>query len=433
MAPRPIAYNLLRLIMAATHTTPRGVDRVDYGYISYLLDHWEADVVGVMPTLIGPRFFRRDQIMKARERLDNLWREHIDPEGDRVLARLVRRFDDPTLPEPTDKPRGYLPGVKGVGRIAKLILGDGISLGKPITDLPPNALYLDIGHYGLTFPRAFRWRHKRPDIRTIFMVHDTIPLEYPELVAEETFRAHQRLVVKTAKYANTLIVPTRSAGKAVREALAQHRANTIDIHALPLAIDDLFSRKVKPVKELKNRPYFMICGAVEPRKNHRLLLEVWRELIRRHDDKTPKLIVAGSPGFASQEIIREMVDDPVLSRHVLITSGLSSPAMAQVMAGARAVLMPSFIEGFGLPPGEALSVGTPALVSDIPAHREAVGQAGEFLPPKNPDPWVDAIEALMDDTYFRARRAAAHSFKPRRWDDYMRDVTAILLNEPERA
>ncbi len=77
------------------------------------------------------------------------------------------------------------------------------------------------------------------------MVHDTIPLEYPELVAEETFRAHQRLVVKTAKYANTLIVPTRSAGKAVREALAQHRANTIDIHALPLAIDDLFSRKVK--------------------------------------------------------------------------------------------------------------------------------------------------------------------------------------------
>ncbi len=75
-----------------------------------------------MPTLIGPRFFRRDQIMKARERLDNLWREHIDPEGDRVLARLVRRFDDPTLPEPTDKPRGYLPGVKGVGRIAKLIL-----------------------------------------------------------------------------------------------------------------------------------------------------------------------------------------------------------------------------------------------------------------------------------------------------------------------
>ncbi len=41
MAPRPIAYNLLRLIMAATHTTPRGVDRVDYGYISYLLDHWK--------------------------------------------------------------------------------------------------------------------------------------------------------------------------------------------------------------------------------------------------------------------------------------------------------------------------------------------------------------------------------------------------------
>ncbi len=433
MAPRPIAYNLLRLIMAATHTTPRGVDRVDYGYISYLLEHWEADVVGVMPTLLGPRFFKREQIMKARERLDDLWREHIDPEGDRVLARLVRRFSDPSLPEPPDKPRAHLPGVTGLGRIAKLILGGGLSFGKPITALPPKALYLDIGHFGLTFPRAFRWRHGRPDIRTIFMVHDTIPLEYPELVAEETFRAHQRLVVKTAKYANTLIVPTQSAGKSLREALSRHRAREIAIHALPLPIDDLFSRMVNPVKELRNLPYFMICGAVEPRKNHRLLLEVWRELIRRHDDKTPKLIVAGSPGFASQEIIREMVDDTALSRHILLASGLSSPAMAQMMAGARAVLMPSVIEGFGLPPGEALSVGTPALVSDIPAHREAVGLAGQFLPPNNRDPWVDAIEALMDDTYFRASRAAAQGFKPRRWDDYMSDVTAVLLNETSGA
>ncbi len=103
--------------------------------------------------------------------------------------------------------------------------------------------------------------------------------------------------------------------------------------------------------------------------------------------------------------------------------------MAQLMAGARAVLMPSFAEGFGLPPGEALSVGTPALVSDIPAHREAVGEAGEFLPPKNPEAWVAAIERLLDDTYLHARRAAAHGFMPRRWDDYMRDVTAVLLNE----
>jgi len=433
MSARPIAYNLLRLILAATHTTPRGVDRIDYGYISYLLDHWPEDVVGVMPTLIGPRFFQREQLIKARERLNDLWREDIDPDGDRVLSRLLRRFDDPGAPEPPPKPRGFLPGVKGIPRIVNLILGGGVTLGKPIADLPPNALYLDIGHYGLTFPRAFRWRWKRPDIRTIFMVHDTIPLEYPELVAEETFRAHQRLVVKTAKYADTLIVPTRSAGKAVREALSQHRAREIAIHALPLPIDDLFSHKVTSVPELRNRPYFMICGAVEPRKNHRLLIEVWRELVRRHEDKTPKLVVAGSPGFASQEIIREMTSDESLRRHILLASGLSSPAMAQLMAGARAVLMPSFIEGFGLPPGEALSVGTPALVSDIPAHREAVGDAGEFLPPKNPGPWIDAIEKLMDKSYFRARRAAAHGFKPQRWDDYMRNVTAVLREEKPSA
>lgn len=433
MPARPIAYNLLRLILAATHTTPRGVDRVDYGYMSYLLDHWPGDVVGVMPTLIGPRFFRRDQLFKARDRLNELWHEHIDPGGDRVLARLVQRFDDPGQPEPPPKPRDFLPGAKGIPRIAKLVLGGGVSIGKPILDLPPEALYLDIGHYGLTFPRAFRWRRKRPDIRTVFMVHDTIPLEYPEFVADETFRAHQRLVVKTSKYADSLIVPTRSAGKAVEEALAKHRIRPIDIHPLPLPIDDLFGHHVTAVPELQGRPYFMICGAVEPRKNHRLLIEVWRELLRRHGEGTPKLIVAGAPGFASQEIIREMTGEESLRRSILLASGLSSPAIAQLMAGARAVLMPSFIEGFGLPPGEALSVGTPALVSDIPAHREAVGEAGEFLPSKNADPWVEAIERLMDDRHFDERRRAARAFVPRRWEDYMRAVTAVLLSEPASA
>ncbi len=69
----------------------------------------------------------------------------------------------------------------------------------------------------------------------------------------------------------------------------------------------------------------MICGAVEPRKNHRLLIEVWRELIRRHGDIAPKLVVAGSPGFSSQEIIREMTGEESLRRHILLASGLSSP------------------------------------------------------------------------------------------------------------
>jgi glycosyltransferase involved in cell wall biosynthesis len=427
MSARPIAYNLLRLILASIHTTPRGVDRIDYGYLSYLLDHWPADVFGVIPTLIGPRYFVREQLFHARDRLDAFWREHIDPAGDPVLRRLIRRFDDPDLPEPQPKPRGFLPGFSGIPRIWHLITGGGITLGRPITELPPNALYLDIGHFGLTFPRAFRWRSRRPDIQTVFMVHDTIPLEYPEMVAEETFRAHQRLVMKTAKYGDSLIVPTHAAGKAVREALSHHRARKISIHPLPLPIDNLFDRSVQPVPELADRGYFLICGAVEPRKNHRLLIDVWRELARRHQDEAPKLIVAGSAGHASADILREMMRDAELRRHVIFVSGLSSPAMAQLMAGARAVLMPSFAEGFGLPPAEALSVGTPVLVSDIPAHREAVGAFGVFLPPKNQDLWIEAIEALSGKSFYESRRAAIQGFVPHRWNDYMKDVTAMLM------
>lgn len=435
MSTSPIVYNLLRLVMAANHITPRGVDRIDLGYLTYLLEHWQGDFYGALPSVIGPRLFSRRKVAIGCDRLKALWKEGGRSENDPALSAMLLRLHARERSIEPVRPRGFLPDASGLVRIARVLLGDGISIGTSIRHVPEKTLYLDVGHYGLTVPRAFGWRRHRPDIATVFMVHDTIPLEYPELVAEETVKAHQRLIMKVAKNARALIVPTQAAGAAIGDALHHLGARPIPIRTIPLPIDDLFQRSVAPLPELAERPYFVICGAIEPRKNLLLLRQVWRDLVVAQGSAAPLLVIAGAPGHESRGIIEQFENDEGIRDLVIRAPGLASASLARLIAGARALLMPSFAEGFGLPPVEALALGTPTMLSDIPAHREAVGDHGIFLPAKNPAAWVEAAGWLLDDAHWQQAREATLSFTPNRWPSYMESVTELLReiqqSEPE--
>ena len=91
--------------------------------------------------------------------------------------------------------------------------------------------------------------------------------------------------------------------------------------------------------------------------------------------------------------------------------------------------MPSFAEGFGLPPLEALSLGTPAVVSDIPAHRDAIRDYGVFLNSTDGPGWRTQIEAMVNDSpaYLDLKRHIA-TLKSKTWSEYMQEVEAILEN-----
>jgi glycosyltransferase involved in cell wall biosynthesis len=78
---------------------------------------------------------------------------------------------------------------------------------------------------------------------------------------------------------------------------------------------------------------------------------------------------------------------------VIEIDGLSTPALRQILSGARALLMPSFAEGFGIPIIEALAVGTPVIASDLAAHREVGATSVTYLSPIDGIGWLTAIQA----------------------------------------
>jgi len=101
-----------------------------------------------------------------------------------------------------------------------------------------------------------------------------------------------------------------------------------------------------------------------------LLLNVWRRLVQRLGPSAPRLVVVGSPAHEGQQIAEQFLQASELRDHVVLVSGLGCSALRRLMTDAKAVLMPSLAEGFGLPVIEALAIGTPVLASDLLAHRE---------------------------------------------------------------
>lgn len=152
-----------------------------------------------------------------------------------------------------------------------------------------------------------------------------------------------------------------------------------------------------------DRRDFVSIGTVEPRKNTIGLLRAFEALWQRGRDV--RLIVGGGLSPDATEALaffRQYAGDPRL----IVLEQPSDETVRQVLRGARAMVMPSEAEGFGLPPYEALHAGIPAVASVHLPSAVAMPQGALLLDRMDPDSIADAIESLLDD-----------AIAARLWDD----------------
>jgi len=160
-----------------------------------------------------------------------------------------------------------------------------------------------------------------------------------------------------------------------------------------------------------DRPYFVTVGTIEPRKNHALLLDVWQRL----GPDAPRLLICGARGWNNNAVFAALDSKPA---NVVELSGLTDSELAGVIKGAQALLFPSFAEGFGLPPLEALSLGTPVVCADLPVLTETIGANGIYLDPSNPSAWEMAVIALAGAD----RSQVQKEFTPPTWEAHFKIV-----------
>lgn len=264
-------------------------------------------------------------------------------------------------------------------------------------------IYLNIGHTGLDDPALPQWVG-RSRVRAVFLLHDLIPLTHPEFCRAGEAERHRARIAHALGCATGIIANSAAT------------LNELDAHARaaglprPPTVAAWISGHEPPATITParfDRPWFVTVGTIEGRKNHALLLQVWQRLAAALGAQTPLLVIVGARGWEA-DLAQALIDrGPGLAGHVIERAGVDDAALAGLIAGARALLMPSFAEGFGLPVIEALQLGTPVITSNLPVFAEIAGTIPTMLDPTDGPGWLAAIRAFLGDGRERARQIAA--------------------------
>nr|WP_255568609.1 glycosyltransferase family 1 protein [Neoroseomonas alba] len=241
------------------------------------------------------------------------------------------------------------------------------------------------------------------------LVHDLIPATHPEYARPGVAMQHLRRLETVASLASGIIVNSAATAAVLQPHLVR-QANPPAVVVAPLGIDmpmPVPDRAVQP-----DGPYFVSIGTIEPRKNHLLLLHLWRDFAEKWGPAAPRLVLVGRRGWENENVL-DLLERCTLLRGLVSEAGsLADPAVAGLLAGSRALLFPSFAEGYGLPLAEALAVGAPAICSDLPALREVGGDVPEYLDPLDGAGWRRMV---LDYATPDSRARAAQQARMRGW------------------
>ena len=286
------------------------------------------------------------------------------------------------------------------------------------------SIFLNTGHSGLDradYAECVRGYGLRP----LYFLHDLIPITFPEYGRPGEDERHRRRIATMLTSARGLIVNSAATGQALEVHASQLGVSTPPWVAAHLA-PPVFSspNPLRPMTE----PYFVVLGTIEPRKNHLLLLNLWRRLVQEFGQQVPRLVVIGQRGWECEQVVDMLERCEALKGVVIELNGCDDVALATWLHHAQALLFPSFAEGYGIPLVEALSLGTPVIASDLPVFRELAGDVPEYLDPLDGEGWRRMVlEYALPESYRRtAQLERMAGWRAPEWSAHFEKVEAFM-------
>jgi glycosyltransferase involved in cell wall biosynthesis len=407
-----VLLDITRLIGRAYRAAPSGIDRTELAYAQHFL--LSADtarpafaVIHVMGRLIGVNTSCARRFVKA------------------VAARW--------------QGSGGGSQARGIVSMYTLLLAGlwmtGWQLRRRLQRHHGAPVYLVISHLHLSNYDHMEKIRRDFGAQLVAFLHDLIPVEYPEFAEPGKELLHLRILHTISKLCAAVIVNSQATATQYRKYLAEGRDGAAAQQALCVALPGARRSGTSDAAALPGgsgeAPYFVILGTIEPKKNHLLLLNLWTRLATSMP-QAPRLLVIGARGWENEQVIDMLERSRRLRGVVEELNGLSDSGVDALLKGARAVLVPSFVEGFGSPLAEALAAGVPVICSDIPAFREVGGRVPDFADPLDLPAWqqlvLDYCAAGSPRRAAQLERLAAWTAPD--WHAHFRTVEACLDEIP---
>lgn len=390
-----IVLDLSRLLSRSLHPTPTGVDRVEMAYARTL-----------------------KRLIPNRLRFGA-----VHPTGlyGRLSAEAVDEFLDRTE-ERWESVGGSERPAEACGHAMKQCW----SL-RPQAIMPPTIprVVLQVSPHHLQHCRIVASKLRRERARFVCMVHDIIPITHPEYTRPSDPGRHRRLLHTIDAFADGILINSN----ATLEALLARMGAPLRRRPMTVAHFGVDIRHSPPrPTAVINRPYFVCMATIEPRKNHLLLLHLWRSMVELlGPGRTPKLILIGRRGWQNENVVDMLDRCPGLRDVVQELPQPPDVDLRTLLRDARGILLPSFAEGFDMPVTEALAAGVPVLASDIPVHREVGGEVPDYLDPIDGAGWRSAILDYAAPASIRraAQLKRLGRWHPTSWDTHVQAALSV--------
>jgi glycosyltransferase involved in cell wall biosynthesis len=251
-------------------------------------------------------------------------------------------------------------------------------------------------HLDVVFFQTFS--SKRKLFKSVVFIHDVLFNRYPEY-----FTWRERLYFKVLKWtapaADRIVTTTNYVqNELIRFRYAKNR-QSVDI--APSGVTDIFKPLCFHDKEFLERTrikynlpdsYLLFVGRLNVRKNIENLIESFRFI----HDKNLCLVIAGEKNWKTARTDHFINDQEIRSK-IFFTGPVDNEELSSIYAMAKVFCFPSFAEGFGLPPLEAMASGVPVIVSNTTSMPEVCGEAALYVDPYDPKAIAQKTNQLLED------------------------------------
>lgn len=293
----------------------------------------------------------------------------------RVIHRLSSALIDTQLPATAEIVLAYADDPSGWYRMDRL---DKAAISRdPLAQLAHEAndvhLLID-SSWGYTEAQAQRLVNAMAMGQAVIHgVHDLGPLTKPGMTVESMPHVFRRWLEFILGHSTGIICVSRTVADelyALAETIQLPRPMNIGYIRLGADFNDSLSEP-EWLDFIDGRPTFIMVGTIEPRKGHAVVVEAFEQLWARGEEVN--LLLIGKPGWNTRILSEKLKHHPQAERRLFLRQQVSDGQLRAAYEQATALIMASYLEGFGLPVVEAGHFGCPVILSDLPVLRE-VGQ-----------------------------------------------------------
>lgn len=284
-----------------------------------------------------------------------------------------------------------------------------------------NSLNLD----AVIEPAHFGPWNLKPSIQRVTIIHDLTPINLPEFHRFHSSLLQQLFLRKILERADGIVTNSRSTTADVVEFLPSIESKVKHIYP------GVSQRIQEQRGRIENRPYFLVVGSIEPRKNGVRILKAFEKLAG--SNPSLQLIFVGDPGWNNQSFHQELAKNHYKDQ-IQLKGFVSETELSSYYQHAEALLYPSIYEGFGFPVLEGFSAQTLVVTSHRSSTQEIASDAAFLVDPLSVESLQNAMEQVVhlsvEERECRIKKGIDHAQQftwsrfTQQWMAYLKDLTS---------